>query len=127
MNKKEKNSQKNCKKPSVVFWNKHRKKIFVVTSVIGVAVLTALGIKNYWDSTGFKRFLKNASLGELKSLRDNVQDEYLKHTDNDEYRLKLWDLLSVLNEKIGKLEWAGKTPTAPTYSREDGRNLYRRD
>jgi len=127
MNKKEKNRQKNCKKPIVVFWNKNRKKIFVVTSVIGVAVLTALGIKNYWDSTEFKRFPNNASLGELKSLRDNVQDEYLKHTVNDEYRLKLWNLLSVLNEKIGKLEWAGKTPTAPTYSREDGRNLYRRD
>jgi hypothetical protein len=66
-------------------------------------------------------------LGELKSLRDNVQDEYLKHTVNDEYRLKLWDLLSVLNEKIVKLEWAGKTPTAPTYSREHGHNLYKRD
>ncbi len=130
INNNEKKTSQKHEKPVVAFWNKHRKDILIATGVIGAigtTVLTILGVKYYWNSSAFERWFKKAPLDELKTVRDNIHSEYMKHTVNDEYRQSLWNLLPRLDKKISEIEWAGKTPTGPSYHREHGYNLYKPD
>lgn len=128
------NDRKNQKsekgRPIVAFWNKHKKEIKVVTGVIGfigAGVLAALGIRYVWNATAFDRWFDKASLPELQDARNKIHDEYLKHTVNDEYRESLWNMLPKFDKRISELKWAGRTPTAPSYPREHGHNLYKPD
>ena len=105
--------------------NKYKRPICIVGSVICITALAAIGVKYYRDATAFERWFKNASLPELKAKREIIHSEYLAHTTNDDYRKSLWDLLPRFDRRISEIEWAGKTPTGPSYSREDGYNLYR--
>ena len=123
------NSNKHAR-PVVAFWNKHRKGLLIATGIVGTvgtAVLNVLGVKYYWNATAFERWFKKAPLDELKTVRDNVHSEYMKHTINDEYRESLWNLLPRLDKKIREIEWAGKIPSSPSYPREHGHNLYKPD
>ena len=123
------NSNKH-EQPVVAFWNKHRKGILIATGIVGTvgtAVLTVLGVKYYWNATAFERWFKKAPLDELKTVRDNVHSEYMKHTVNDEFRESLWNLLPRLDKKIREIEGAGKISTGPAYHREHGYNLYKPD
>ena len=88
-------------------------------------ILAFWGIKYYWNATAFERWFKKAPLDELKTARNNIHSEYMKHTANDKYRETLWELLSRLDKKISELEWAGKNPSAPSYPREHGHGLYK--
>jgi len=120
----------NKKQPIVAFWHKHKKGIKIASGVagtIGAAILTACGVKYYWNASAFERWFKKAPLDELKIVRDNIHAEYMKYTVNDEYRESLWNLLPRLDKKIRELEWAGKTPSGPAYHREHGFNLYKPD
>lgn len=117
-------------RPVVAFWNKHKKEIAIVGGVfgaIGVAVLSVLGIKYFWNASSFERWFKKAPLEELKTVRGNVHKEYLSHTVNDAHRESLWNLMSRLDKKISNLEWNGKTPSGPAYHREHGFDLYKPD
>ena len=117
-------------RPVVAFWNKHKKEIAIaggVVGAVGVAVLSALGIKYYWNASSFERWFKKAPLEELRTVRKNVHTEYLKHTINDAYRSSLWDLMARLDKKISALDWDGKTPSGPAYHGEHGTNLYKPD
>ena len=113
--------------PLVAFWNKHKKGIIITFSTIGISILAIFGYKMYLKNTAFDRWLKNASLKELKDARDLTHKEFLSHTTNDEYREDLWRLLSVFDKKISDLEWNGKVPCGPVYHREHGYNLYKPD
>lgn len=117
-------------RPLVAFWNKHKKQIAVaggIVGAVGIAVLGIFGVKYYWNASAFERWFKKAPLDELKTVRDNIHSEYMKHTVNDEYRETLWNLLPRLDKKISEIEWAGKTPSGPAYHREHGFNLYKPD
>ena len=117
-------------RPVVAFWNKHKKEIAIaggVVGAVGVAVLSALGIKYFWNASSFERWFKKAPLEELRTVRNNVHTEYLKHTINDAYRSSLWDLMARLDKKINALDWDGKTPSGPAYHGEHGTNLYKPD
>ena len=117
-------------RPIIAFWNKHKKVITItggVVGAVGVAVLSVFGVKYFWNASSFERWFKKAPLEELKTVRNNVHAEYLKHTVNDEHRESLWNLMSRLDKKIRRLEWAGKTPSGPAYQREHGFNLYKPD
>lgn len=131
-NQKDKSVQEQPEKerPVVAFWNKHKKEIAIaggVVGAVGVAVLSALGIKYFWNASSFERWFKKAPLEELRTVRNNVHTEYLKHTINDAHRSSLWDLMARLDKKISALEWDGKTPSGPAYHREHGFNLYKPD
>ena len=117
-------------RPIVAFWNEHKKEIKIATGIvasIGVAVLASLGIKYYWNATAFERWFKKASLDELKEARNNIHNEYMRHTVNDEYRKSLWDILPKFDKKIHEIEMAGKKASGPAYHREHGYNLYKPD
>ena len=117
-------------RPVVAFWNKHKKEIAIaggVVGAVGVAVLSALGIKYFWNASSFERWFKKAPLEELRTVRNNVHTEYLKHTINDAYRSSLWDLMARLDKKINALDWDGKTPSGPAYHGEHGTNIYKPD
>ena len=117
-------------RPIVAYWHKHKKGIIIATGIagfFGAAVLTVFGVKYYWNSTAFERWFRNASLDDLKEARDNIHAEYMKHNVNDEYRESLWNILPTLDKKISEIEWDGKKPSGPTYYREHGSNLYKRD
>lgn len=134
MNRSEKTNVKLCTKkqerPIIAFWHKNRRGILIATGIIGTigtVILALFGIKYYWNATAFERWFKKASLDELKTVRNNVHSEYMKHTVNDKYRETLWNLLPRLDKKISELEWDGKTPSGPAYHREHGYNLYKPD
>ena len=117
-------------RPIVAFWHKYKKGIKIATGIlgfIGTAVLTARGVKYYWNATAFDRWFNKASLDELRVARNNIHSEYMKHTVNDEYRESLWNLLPRLDKRISEIEWAGKIPSAPSYPREHGHGLYKPD
>ena len=125
-----KNNSNKHEQPIVAFWNKHRKGILIASGIVGTVgttVLTVFGVKYYWNSTAFERWFRNAPLDELKTVRNDVYSEYLKHTVNDEYRESLWNLLPRLDKKIREIEGAGKNLTGPVYHREHGYNLYKPD
>ena len=108
------------------FWNKHKKGLFIASGilvVVGVSLLALFGIKY----NSLERWLKNASLEDLKNARKNIHSEWKQHTINDKYRSSLWDLMKFLDKKISECEWAGETPTGPAYHREHGYNLYKPD
>lgn len=121
------NPNKKITETIVGFWNKHRKGILTVTSIIGAIGTVVLGAKCYWDATASERWFENASLDELKAKRNDIHSEYMQHTINDEYRLSLSSLLPKFDRRISELQWGGKTPTAPSYPREHGHNLYKPD
>ena len=78
-------------RPVVAFWNKHKKEIAIaggVVGAVGVAVLSALGIKYFWNASSFERWFKKAPLEELRTVRNNVHTEYLKHTINGAHRIQ---------------------------------------
>ena len=116
--------------PIIAFWNKHKKEIKTVTGILGIigaGVLAFFGVKYVWNAMAFDRWFDKASLSDLKEARDKIHDEYLKHTVNDEYRESLWNLISKFDNRISELNWAGRTPTAPSYPREHGHGLYKPD
>lgn len=117
-------------RPIIAFWNKHKKEIKIVTGVLGilgVAALTVCGVKYVWNATAFDRWFDKASLTDLKTARDKIHKEYLKHTVNDGYRESLQNLLPKFDKRIDELQWAGRKFTAPSYPREHGHNLYKPD
>ncbi|MBO5480744.1 MAG: hypothetical protein J6A63_06130 [Clostridia bacterium] len=108
------------------FLNKHKKEVIIVSSIIGIIGITVLaGVGIRYKS--LKKWLKKATVEDLKEVRNNAHSEWKQHTINDEYRGKLWGLIQYLDRKINESEWAGKTPKAPVYPREHGHNLYKRD
>ena len=117
-------------RPVLAFWNRHKKEIAIASGIVGgvgVLVLGILGLKHYWNATSFDRWFKKASLDDLKTARNNVQSEYLKHNTNDKYRETLINIRSILDKKISNIESAGHIPTPPAYSREHGHGLYKPD
>lgn len=109
------------------FWSKHKNKILLAFGILGAATLAVLGIKCYIDNTSANRWFKNATLEELKDVRDKIHKEALNYTVNDEHRESLWSLLPIFDKRISDLEWAGETPRGPAYHREHGYNLYKPD
>ena len=108
------------------FWNKHKKEIILVSSIIGIIGITALAVLGInYKSLG--KWLKKASLEDLKEARNNTHSEWMTHTTNDEYRDNLWRLMQLLDKKIREREQAGKTQIGPAYHREHGYNLYKPD
>lgn len=113
---------KDSKKDSVskkTFWNKHKKVIIISGSIFALACMGVLAFLGFKYSA-FDRFLKKASLEDLQTARDKVQDEWMKHNINDEYRESLQKCREVLDNRISKLQWKGQTPTGPAFHREHG-------
>ena len=123
----ERNHNKNFLRTIVDFWNKHRKGILTVTGIIGTISVVVMGEKLYRNATASERWFENASLDELNAMRNDIHSNYMQHTINDEYRMLLRSLLSKFDRRINELQWGGKTPTAPSYPREHGHNLYKPD
>lgn len=121
------NQKSKKRKTAVAFWNKHRKTILITTSVVGTTLLTIISVKSYRNATAFDRWLKKASLGDLKSLRENILSEYMNPEVSDEYRQSLWNLSLFIDKKISEIAWGGKTPTGPSYHPEHGCLLYKPD
>ena len=117
---------KNKKRPIMTFWNRHKKKIIIITSVTFAIILTALGVK-YWNAKSFERWLSNAPLNELEETRDNLHSEYMRHRINDDHRENLQNAISRIDKKMRELKSTPKTPSGPAYHREHGTNLYKRD
>ena len=62
------------------------------------------------------KWYEKADLEELKDVRDSVQKAYLNPKLSMETRGHLWDLLPVIDNAIGKREWAGKEYGFPVKS-----------
>ena len=62
------------------------------------------------------KWYEKADLEELKDVRDSVQKAYLNPELSMEIRGHLWDLLPVIDNAIGKREWAGKEYGFPVKS-----------
>lgn len=108
------------------FWNKHKKEIIIASSILGVIGITFLAVFGI-KYKPLEKWLKKASLEDLKEVRNNAHHEWMQHTINDEYRGNLWNLMQFLDKKIHKRECSGKIPTGPSYHREHGYNLYKPD
>lgn len=110
------------------FCKKYGVKILVGIGGVALIILGSLGIKRYLDDTKFERYLKSASLPELKAIRDVAHKEFLNTSNDIECRGKIGDIiLPTIDKQISKREWGNKIPAAPSYHREHGFNLYKPD
>lgn len=117
---------------SILTWIKEHKNQLILAGVSVTALMaTVLGVKNkealadlgnlikenIEKGTPFSgKWLKKASLDELKDARELVQKDYLNPELDMDYRSKCWDLLSRFDNAIGKKEWAGKEYGYPVHS-----------
>ena len=109
------------------FIREHKRGIYITAGVIGGLILCFFGVKIYLKRPSLARFLNDSSIDMIRSKRDEVHNEYLSYTKNDNYRNGLYKLLEVLDTEIRKRECAGKVPSPPSYPREHGHNLYKPD
>lgn len=121
-----KNLKANKKSSISAFWNKHKKKIIIASGIIGTIGITALAVFGI-NYKSLEKWLKKASLEDLKEVRNNTHSEWMRHVTNDKYRDNLWRLMNFLDKKINERELTKKIPTGPAYYREHGYNLYKPD
>lgn len=113
----------NDKKGFVKWVKEHKDQLALAGVSVAAVIAVILGLKNKDSITNVWLTLKDeikkgkplsakwyekADLEELKDVRDSVQKAYLNPKLSMETRGHLWDLLPVIDNAIGKREWAGK-------------------
>ena len=127
----------NDKKGFVKWVKEHKDQLALAGVSVAAVIAVILGLKNKDSITNVWLTLKDeikkgkplsakwyekADLEELKDVRDSVQKAYLNPKLCMEPRGHLWDLLPVIDNAIGKREWAGKEYGFPVKS-ENGWHL----
>lgn len=121
----------NDKKGFVKWVKEHKDQLALAGVSVAAVIAVILGLKNkdsianVWltlkdeiekDKPLSAKWYEKADLEELKDVRDSVQKAYLNPELSMETRGHLWDLLPVIDNAIGKREWAGKEYGFPVKS-----------
>lgn len=121
----------NDKKGFVKWVKEHKDQLALAGVSVAAVIAVILGLKNKDSIANVWLTLKDenekgkplsakwyekADLEELKDVRDSVQKAYLNPELSMETRGHLWDLLPVIDNAIGKREWAGKEYGFPVKS-----------
>lgn len=93
-----------------------------VLSVAAVSVFAILGNKD-----DFADFLKNATDEELDAEREKVRLDFCNPNLDDDYRISCQNKSRAFDSEMSKRAWGDEEPQAPSYHREHGWYLPKRN
>ena len=100
--------------------------LLAIVGTIGLGYLFYKGIGKNPDKYSLE-WIKNLSDDQWRKEREFVQDQFRNPQLDTPFRENCKRILNLFDEVKSMRDWAGEIPKGPTYSREHGRSLYKKD